>query len=342
MFHLQSLLKKLKGNAVLRENRRIVLMFFLFSLVFAVYMVLVEGMSIVDTYYFLVTTATTVGYGDFSPQTTIGKFLGTAYMVVGIALLGIFLGKVTDMMVRVSSRRKRGLVMMKGKVDLIIAGYPGEEKVKSIVTELRNDPRFKTAQIVCVNNQVEEKPRWMSPLGVEFVKGVVSDSQTLEMAGVRMAETALILANDPATVESDDHTTSICAVMERVNPTVRTIIEKVRQDEMIFDVVNADTIVSVSSPSVLAQEILDPGAIELQNAIFSTETRGTQFNYAYDGESKSWSELAMAILAQDAIPEGFRNPGEKHFNLLPLQGDVIESGALVKYRGVRPFGALVV
>ena len=101
MFHLQSLLKKLKGNAVLRENRRIVLMFFLFSLVFAVYMVLVEGMSIVDTYYFLVTTATTVGYGDFSPQTTIGKFLGTAYMVVGIALLGIFLGKVTDMMVRV-------------------------------------------------------------------------------------------------------------------------------------------------------------------------------------------------------------------------------------------------
>lgn len=50
----------------------------------------------------------------------------------------------------------------------------------------------------------------------------------------------------------------------------------------------------------------------------------------------------MAILAQDAIPEGFRNPGEKHFNLLPLKGDVIESGALVKYRGVRPFGELVV
>ena len=194
MFHLQSLLQKLKGNAVLRENRGIVLMFLLFSLIFAAYMILVEGMTLVDTYYFLVTTATTVGYGDFSPQTTMGKFLGTAYMVVGIALLGIFLGKVTDMMVRVSSRRKRGLITMKGKVDLIIAGYPGEEKVKSIVAELRNDARFKSAQIVCVSNRIEEKPRWMTLLGVEFVKGVVSDSHTLEMAGVITAETALILA----------------------------------------------------------------------------------------------------------------------------------------------------
>ena len=191
------------------------------------------------------------------------------------------------------------------------------------MTELRNDARFASAQIVCVSNRIEEKPRWMNPLGVEFVKGVVSDSNTLDMAGVRMAETALILANDPSTVESDDHTTSICAVIERVNPAVRTIFEKVRQDEMIFEVVNADTVVSVSSPSVLAQEVLDPGAIELQNAIFSTETRGTQFNYAYEGDNKSWAELAVAILAQDAIPEGFRNPGEKCFNLLPLQLSLI-------------------
>lgn len=229
---------------------------------------------------------------------------------------------------------------MKGKVNLIIAGYPGEEKVKNIVAELRNDPRYKAAQIVCVNNRIDEKPRWMTALEVEFVKGVVSDSKTLEMAGVRSAETALILANDPSTVESDDHTTSICAVIERVNPSVRTIIEKVRQDEMIFEVVNADTIVSVASPSVLAQEVLDPGAIELQNAIFSTHTRGTQFNYVYTGTAKPWSVLAVAILEKDAIPEGFRNPDEAHFNLLPARGDMIESGALIKYRGVAPLRSL--
>lgn len=334
MFHFQRLLKKISKNHVVRENRRILIIFILFSLIFAAYMMMVEGIGVVDAYYFLVTTATTVGYGDFSPQTDLGKFLATAYMIVGIALLGLFLGKITDVMVNVSSRRKRGLLKVKGEVDLIIAGYPGGEKVENIVRELRNDPRYKKAGIVCVNNQLDMKPRWMTEMDVEFVQGVVSDSRVLEMAGVKTAHTALILANDPSTAASDDHSTSICAVIERVNPAVRTIIEKVRQDEMIFDVVDADTIVEVAPASVLAQEVLDPGATELQSAIFSTYTRGTQFNFHYQGESKPWAKIALELLNKDTIPEGFRNPGERSFNLLPNHNDLIEPGALIKYRGI--------
>ncbi|MEZ5537568.1 MAG: ion channel [Thiolinea sp.] len=334
MFHLQRLIKKIRKNHLIHENRVILVIFTLFSLFFAAYMILVEGIGVVDSYYFLVTTATTVGYGDFSPQTDFGKFLATAYMIVGIALLGLFLGKITDVMVNLSSRKKRGLLTVKGEVDLIIAGYPGGEKVENIVSELRNDSRYEHAKIVCVNNRLESKPRWMTEMEVEFVQGVVSDSKVLEMAGVKSAHTVLILANDPATIESDDHSSSICAVIERVNPAVRTIIEKVRQDEMIFEVVDADTIVEVSSPSILAQEVLDPGATELQKAIFSTHTRGTQFNLQYQGEEKTWVELAKLLLDKDTIPEGFRNPGEKYFNLLPAHDDRIKPGALIKYRGI--------
>jgi len=334
MFHFQHLFKKIRKHHVVRENKRVLITFILFSLFFASYMVVVEGISVVDSYYFLITTATTVGYGDLSPQTNLGKFLATGYMVVGIALLGLFLGKVTEVMVNISSRKKRGLLRVKGEVDLIIAGYPGGEKVENIIRELRNDSRYENVNIVCVNNQLEMKPRWMTQLDVEFVQGVVSDSKVLEMAGVKTAHTALILANDPSTITSDDHSTSICAVIERVNPKVRTIIEKVRQDEMIFEVVDADTIVEVAPASVLAQEVLDPGATELQSAIFSTYTRGTQFNFHYQGQSKPWTEVALALLTKDAIPEGFRNPGEKSFNLLPVHDDLIQPGALIKYRGI--------
>nr|CAA6808376.1 MAG: Unknown protein [uncultured Thiotrichaceae bacterium] len=334
MFHFQYLFKKIRKHHVVRENKGVLVTFILFSLFFASYMVVVEGISVVDSYYFLVTTATTVGYGDLSPQTNLGKFLATAYMIVGIALLGLFLGKVTEVMVNISSRKKRGLLRVKGEVDLIIAGYPGGEKVENIIRELRNDSRYEEANIVCVNNQLEMKPRWMTHLDVEFVQGVVSDSKVLEMAGVKTAHTVLILANDPSTITSDDHSTSICAVIERVNPKVRTIIEKVRQDEMIFEVVDADTIVEVAPASVLAQEVLDPGATELQSAIFSTYTRGTQFNFHYQGDSKPWTEVALALLTKDTIPEGFRNPGEKSFNLLPAHDDLIQSGALIKYRGI--------
>lgn len=334
MFFLVDAIKRLKAMPLLKENKRLLLFFLFASLLFALYMRLVEGLSPLDTYYFLVTTATTVGYGDISPKTDIGKVLVTFYMIIGIALLGLFLGKVTELMVEVGSKRKKGLISMKGQVDLIIAGYPSDEKVRNIVTELRNDSRFEHAGIVCANNRLEEKPAWMTSANVDFVKGVASDSNVLNKAGVTTATTILILANDSALVESDDLSTSICAVVERLRPEIRAIIEKVRKDDLLFKIVNADTIVDVSSPSVLAQEILDQGAIELQNAIFSTHTAGTQYNFSYAEEDKRWSEIAIAIIKQDSIPEGFQNPGERQFNLLPKQNDVVKQNALIKYRGV--------
>lgn len=335
MFFLVNTFKRLQALPLLKENKRLLMFFLAASLLFALYMWLVEGLSLLDTYYFLVTTATTVGYGDISPKTGLGKVFVTIYMIIGIALLGLFLGKVTEIMVEVGSRRKKGFITMKEQVDLIIAGYPSDEKVHNIVSELRNDSRFEHAGIVCANNRLDEKPAWMTSLNVEFVKGVASDSTVLKRAGLETATTVLILANDSASVESDDLSTSICSVVERLRPDVRTVIEKVRKDELLFQVVNADTIVDVASPSVLAQEILDQGAIELQNAIFSTHTAGTQYNFSYPLEDKPWSVVAMAILKQDAIPEGFQNPGERLFNLLPKQADVVKQHALIKYRGVQ-------
>ena len=342
MFFFVDSLKRLRALRVLRENKYLLLFFLGMSLLFALYMWLVEGLSLVDTYYFLVTTATTVGYGDISPKTDFGKVFVTLYMVVGIALLGLFLGKVTEVMVDISSRRKRGLISMKDKIDLIITGYPSDDKVQNIVAELRNDERYKDLGIVCVNNQLEEKPIWMTPLNVHFVKGVPSDGSVLDRAGIATASTLLILANDSRRIESDDLSTSVCAVVERLRPEVRTIIEKVRKDGLLFEVVNADTVVDVASPSVLAQEILDPGAIELQNAIFSTHTEGTQYNLVFNGPDTQWSDIAMAVLKTDSIPEGYQNPGERHFHLLPKQSDQVQKGALVKYRGTKVLGNLAI
>lgn len=341
MFFFVNSLKRLRAIRVLKENKYLLLFFLGMSLLFALYMWQVEGLSLIDTYYFLVTTATTVGYGDISPQTDFGKLFVTVYMVVGIALLGLFLGKVTEVMVDISSRRKRGLISMKDEIDLIITGYPSDDKVQNIVAELRNDERYKGLGIVCVNNQLEEKPAWMAPLDVHFVKGVPSDGSVLDKAGIATASTLLILANDSRRIESDDLSTSVCAVVERLRPEIRTIIEKVRKDSLLFEVVNADTVVDVASSSVLAQEILDPGAIELQNAIFSTHTEGTQYNLVFTGTDTKWSDIAMAILKADSIPEGYQNPGERYFRLLPKQGDCVQKGALVKYRGTKVLDSLV-
>jgi voltage-gated potassium channel len=47
----------------------------------------IEGWSWLDSLYFSVITLTTIGYGDFSPQTDIGKLFTMAYIIIGVALI---------------------------------------------------------------------------------------------------------------------------------------------------------------------------------------------------------------------------------------------------------------
>ncbi|MGB5051365.1 MAG: potassium channel family protein, partial [Caldilineaceae bacterium] len=56
----------------------------------------VEGMGWIDAFYFCVITLTTVGYGDLSPQTPVGKLFTVIYIFVGLGLLAAFIGYVAQ------------------------------------------------------------------------------------------------------------------------------------------------------------------------------------------------------------------------------------------------------
>lgn len=47
----------------------------------------VEGWKWLDSLYFSVITLTTVGYGDFSPQTNFGKIFTIIYILTGIGII---------------------------------------------------------------------------------------------------------------------------------------------------------------------------------------------------------------------------------------------------------------
>jgi len=47
----------------------------------------VEGWRVLDSLYYSVITLTTVGYGDFSPQTDFGKVFSILYVFTGIGII---------------------------------------------------------------------------------------------------------------------------------------------------------------------------------------------------------------------------------------------------------------
>jgi voltage-gated potassium channel len=66
---------------------------------------LVEGLRVVDAFYFSVVTLTTVGYGDFTPQTDAGKLFTAVYALVGIGILLAFVTTVAGKMSQTSPLR---------------------------------------------------------------------------------------------------------------------------------------------------------------------------------------------------------------------------------------------
>lgn len=65
---------------------------------------LAEGLSYVDSIYFTAITLTTVGYGDFAPQTDAGKIFTAAYAFIGI---GIFFGFAAALFEDIAERIRR-------------------------------------------------------------------------------------------------------------------------------------------------------------------------------------------------------------------------------------------
>lgn len=65
-----------------------------------------EGWDWIDCLYFSVITLTTIGYGDFSPQTDAGKLFTLIYILVGLGMILSFIQTVYHHYARTKSSRK--------------------------------------------------------------------------------------------------------------------------------------------------------------------------------------------------------------------------------------------
>ncbi len=101
-------------TAALRASRRKISVFLFAVLTLVVLigalMYMIEGPKhgfndILTSMYWAIVTLTTVGYGDLSPQTPLGKFLASLVMVIGYAIIAVPTGIVTS---ELTAARGRG------------------------------------------------------------------------------------------------------------------------------------------------------------------------------------------------------------------------------------------
>ncbi len=114
---------KLKDNVSLKEAKQVQTTFRILAAVSVSYvgvgtvaMMYLENFSFIDSLYFSVVSLTTVGYGDYSPETTGGKIFVMVYLLVGI---GIIAALASNLVKSVVARR-----VINDSIDKIVSKKP--------------------------------------------------------------------------------------------------------------------------------------------------------------------------------------------------------------------------
>lgn len=66
----------------------------------------IEGMAYLDALYFSVITLATVGYGDVTPQTTIGKLFTIVYVLIGVGILTAMIANFNRALIEYHQKKK--------------------------------------------------------------------------------------------------------------------------------------------------------------------------------------------------------------------------------------------
>ena len=168
-----------------------------------------------DALYFVVTTLTTTGYGDFSLKDApfTAKLAGMAVMLSGAGLFAILFALVTDRIfrARLDFMLGRRRVRLSGHVIVCGAGDVGVRVVENllltsvpvVVIERDSDHRFKQR---------------IRDLGVPLILADATLEETLRLAGIKRSR-AIICATD-----SDMHNLEIGLSARSLQPGIRTVL----------------------------------------------------------------------------------------------------------------------
>src|SRR5579871_1112921 len=212
----------------------------IFSIVAVSVVVFQIGMklSLVDSLYFVVTTATTVGYGDITPKdaTSWLKLYTCFMMIISAAGLAVLFSVVTDYILTARLVQLRGHhhVPEHGGVIVVGIGTVGYRTVEELV-------RLK-APVVAVEKAEDGEYMSLARSKAHVVIGHGRESDTLIRAGVKRAKAIVVLT------PTDAVNLGVGLTAKELNPDIRVVLS----------IMDADFAAKVNSISEIDEALSSP------------------------------------------------------------------------------------
>jgi len=211
--------------------------------------------SILDAFWFTLVTASTVGYGDVTPTTQLGRLFGISVLLLGTASFGIaltaLLGPVIEARFASALGRMTNSQLEALEGHVIVAGYG--DLTEPILSELTTEKR---AFVVVVAD--ETIASHLRERGLNVVVGDPSDDETFERVGIDTADAVVAATNN----DGDDALTILTA--HQLNPDIRIVAAATeRENEAKLRRAGANTVIS---PAVIGGRLIVQSATGSEDA----------------------------------------------------------------------------
>ena len=282
-------------------------------------------------YYFYLVTASTVGYGDLSPHTDLGRLIVSLFIIPGgISLFATMVGKVTTRFVEAWRQTMKGQLDFSGQLKdhLVIMGWH-QDSTKRMLQLIFGDKRRVKRDIVLVATQDMENP---DPKRIHFVAaGNLASEDACQRAAVKDASRIIISG------WNDENTLTTALKLIATGTSAHIVCHFSNPEKASLLKAHAPMVECHISKTVemLVRSAQDPGSTRIQNQLLNTLTGPTQFSVQVpeDFEGCCFKDIiAYFKLEKDALVLGLADSVHGDDLVLnPTGNHPVVAGQLVYY-----------
>ncbi|MCD8510285.1 MAG: ion channel [Bacillus sp. (in: Bacteria)] len=180
-----------------------------------------------DGIWWAMVTISTVGYGDFVPESTAGRIIGMLLIISGIALFSFFITNLASSTILARQDRDKGGTHYHKGSHYIIVGW--NERSHQLIKEIHKINRH--IKIILIDETLQQRPDECP--SIVFIKGSPTMDETYERANAKEAHTIIITANLHINERiADANSVLTLLTVKGVSPEIYSIVELVTANQI--------------------------------------------------------------------------------------------------------------
>lgn len=219
-----------------------------------------EGRSYWDSFYWTVTTLSTIGYGDIVPTTFWARIVFFFIVFVGIGTFATALTEIAAYFMEQKLLQMRGLHRVRMTQHVIIVGY--DESTEELVKQLKD----RDLEAIVVDRNLDAAA--LHTKGIQAISGDPNTSETLDRAGIHTAD-ALVIPS-----ASDESAVMVALKAKELNPKVRVVAACSRREDLdIMQQAKIDVVLPMSRlvGEVMAEAVGESRIVDFLLDVFEKE-----------------------------------------------------------------------